>query len=593
MSSVDSESKTSVWKSVADSFSARASGLNLRQRILLILCLAALPAFLIAFSLAANKLAEQTREIETSMERLARIGAAQHDAIIEKARGVLETIAVRGPAIVQDPAVCELAMSTVPESRGMLSNVTVFDSAGRAICSKQTDRQAGPAAASWFAKARDSGTFVLGDYTVGEDGVGTVNLALPLMDSASGFAGAVALGLDPKWLDFVASTVELPDSVTLSSFDTQGRLLSNNSPVNPDGTTDTAPPSESARQYMSGVQEGTLRAEDTSGRPRVYGFQRTDTAGIVIAAGSPPYAEFVTYTDALLHTLAAPLAVLGLTLLAAGFAAEMFVARHVRQMTRTAEEIKSGDYSERTSVPYDEHEIGELAVAFDDMADTIEMEHKTLTSRVERSDVLIDELNHRVKNNFQTVLSMLEMNGMNISASEAQRRLKGLSYRLRALAEIHRVLYEDQNSQSPPNVGAYVRKLSRLLNEAYDGSANLRLQLGPRASQVRLSVADSISLGLILNELISNAQKHAFAPGRRGTIRISLSTARAGRGRDRQLMLRVTDSGNGLPAEFELGKTERASSGLRLVQAMTRHLNGEFEVERLSRGTGFLVRFPI
>ncbi|MGD9867015.1 MAG: sensor histidine kinase [Hyphomicrobiales bacterium] len=587
MSSVGADIEQRRVARFADWFSSVASGLTLRQRMLMIILLAALPGIAVAFSLAAGRIVDQTRQIELTVERLARVGAAQHDVVLERARALLETIAARGPAIVQEPVSCRQAMQQLPQTRSAFAGVAVYDSQGLRICATQEIGLPRDASGlGWFRKAGEGGGLVLGGYEVAGDGTAILTAALPVRKADGGSAGTVAVAIDLRWIDFVASTVQLPERMTISAFGADGQLLSHNFNSKEKDTGDIAAPSGPARQQMGGAQEGTLRADDATGSPRVYGFKATGSGGLVIAVGSPRYAEYVEYGDALFHTVAAPLAVLALALLAAAFAAEMFVARHVRSLTRTTEAVAAGDLSERSEVPYDEHEIGELAEAFDGMVATIEDEQGQLISSVERGEVLIRELNHRVKNNFQMVLSMLEIGGRGMSAEQAQKRLKGLSGRVLALSEIHRLLYEEYNDRSP-SLGTFTRELAGLLGTAYQDASDIRISIEPAASGAKLSIAHSISLGLILNELISNACKHAFAKGKDGRVRISLKRENGG---ERRVILTVADNGKGLPDGFQLSSD--GSTGLRLIKALTRHIGGEVTVERLKRGTAIHVAFP-
>ncbi|MEC9367303.1 MAG: histidine kinase dimerization/phosphoacceptor domain -containing protein, partial [Pseudomonadota bacterium] len=544
---------------LANRFRSLAAGLSLRQRILLIVCLAALPGIAVAFSLAASKIVDQTRQIELTVERLARIGAAQHDVVLEKARVLLEAVAARGGA-------CEAAVASLPKDQTAFTGIAIFGADGKLLCGANPEGiPADASRESWFAKGREARKFVLGAYAVGAGGKAVVTAALPLSNPDGSFAGFAALGIDMRWIDFVAATVKLPERMTISAFDAKGTLLSHNFASQDTGTKEAAAPSQPSREQMASLPEGVLRADDTSGSPRVYGFKATESGGLVIAVGSPRYAEHVEYGDALLSTVAAPLTVLALALLAAGFAAEMFVARYVRSLTRSTEAVAAGDLSERSDVPYDEHEIGELAEAFDDMVETLEDEQGSLSGQVERGDVLIRELNHRVKNNFQMVLSMLEIGSRRLSPEDAQERLKGLSGRVMALAEIHRLLYEEYNDKSP-NLGHFIRELARLLGRVYRGATDVRIRIDASAADAFLSIAHSISLGLILNELISNAHKHAFRPGRSGRVTISLKKATSSAGDGDRVKLSVTDDGKGVPDGFDMASN--GSTGLRLIAAL-------------------------
>jgi two-component sensor histidine kinase len=302
--------------------------------------------------------------------------------------------------------------------------------------------------------------------------------------------------------------------------------------------------------------------------------------------GLPPYLQSAKYGEALFKALAAPLMILAFALLAAGYASEVLVTRYVRSLTRTAESIAEGNLKERSEVPYEAYEIGRLAHAFDEMADAIESNQAELRDLVRERDVLIRELNHRVKNNLQIMLSLLHMGGRDITAETAQERLKSLMGRVRTLAEIHRLLY--QEFEERPAVDRYLERLAALLGEFYDLKF-APVEIDPEMRGIGARIGQSISVGLVLNELVANARKHAFPDGRSGSIRLRLRKVQ-GQAED-QAHLTVEDDGVGLPKDFDFAAG--SSTGTRIVSALARQLGGRLWVERLPRGTAVHLQFPL
>jgi two-component sensor histidine kinase len=237
-------------------------------------------------------------------------------------------------------------------------------------------------------------------------------------------------------------------------------------------------------------------------------------------------------------------------------------------------------------VPYDLYEIGRLAQALDSMATALGDDNTKLETLVEERGTLIRELNHRVKNNMQIVLSMMRGAGAGSSDPEVRDRIATLAARIENLAQIHELLYQRYDTDVPP-LASYVRELSKLLGEFYEH------ELGPAEisgaiDDVKLSIGQCISFGIVLNELVANAHKHAFADGDRGTIAITVVGEKTEA--ERQVHLIVSDNGVGLPEGFDLD--DAASTGSRLMRGLTRQLQGEIWIERLQRGTAIHVRFP-
>ena len=336
--------------------------LSLRQRILLLLALAGLPGIAVAIFLAAAWLQDQTQQIEVSVQRLAKLAAAQHETVIENARILSAAIAQGHTLDDLRSDGCRAYLSEWLEGFPALTSLSLFDDQGLRVCATaDAGLPVNAGQADWFNQARAEKTFILGRYTVLESGSPVLVAAHPMLDDAQEFKGTVSVGIDLRWLSFLSNTIELPEDATISAVTEEGMLLLHSAaaPLAEDAEVG-APPSPQALGQLAVLSGGTLRAENAYGSPRVYGIQKTTTGGIVVAIGHTPYLGYARYRDALVNTLASPLLVLVLALIAAGYAAEAFVARYVRSLTQTAEAIKEGDLSARSEIPYGKYEIGRL-----------------------------------------------------------------------------------------------------------------------------------------------------------------------------------------------------------------------------------------
>jgi two-component sensor histidine kinase len=149
------------------------------------------------------------------------------------------------------------------------------------------------------------------------------------------------------------------------------------------------------------------------------------------------------------------------------------------------------------------------------------------------------------------------------------------------MAMIHERLYRSTNV-AEINMGEYIRELAVYLFQSHNASGRgIRLQL--QADDLCLAINPAVTCGLLLNELISNALKHAFPGGRSGEIRIAFQAAPDG-----QLALVVADDGVGFPPGSGLYTTE--SLGLQLVNALTAQLNGTIDLE-CQHGVRFTIKF--
>lgn len=224
-----------------------------------------------------------------------------------------------------------------------------------------------------------------------------------------------------------------------------------------------------------------------------------------------------------------------------------------------------------------------------DITDRKRAEEALRTSLAEK-EVLLREIHHRVKNNMQVLSSLVSLQtksslmGHSPSANDQKVRdaFDDLRDRVRSMALVHEKLYQSGNFASL-DFAAYTRNLLESLWHAHrsEVAIDLKLELEP----VEVAMEQAVPCGLLLNELVINALKHAFQGRSEGTVTISTRTVENGR-----VSLRVRDNGVGLPEG--LNWREASSLGLRLVQILSRQLNGAVKARRPEGGgTEFEVTF--
>lgn len=182
---------------------------------------------------------------------------------------------------------------------------------------------------------------------------------------------------------------------------------------------------------------------------------------------------------------------------------------------------------------------------------------------------LIREIHHRVKNNFHIVASLLEIQSSYLKSTEALSAIKESQHRIHSMSIIHQKLYQS-DTLSTIHMPEYIYELVEYLRESYAIRENIAFSL--QVDNIELDHASAITLGLILNEAITNAIKYAFAKTEDGKIAISLTHIS-----DSQLLLSIGDNGRGLPGDFssKIG----ASMGMELLQGLTDDLGGSFRIE--------------
>ncbi len=205
----------------------------------------------------------------------------------------------------------------------------------------------------------------------------------------------------------------------------------------------------------------------------------------------------------------------------------------------------------------------------------------TLRASLKEKEVLLKEIHHRVKNNLQVVSSLLNLQMGAIKDPAYRDIFRDSQDRVKSMALIHEHLYHTRDL-SRIEIGAYMRSLTASLVRSYSISASIDLSV--QTDGITLGIDMAAPCGLLVNELVSNAVKHAFPNRRRGRISIELSL-----GQDSRFRLVVEDDGCGMPAGLDWRNT--SSLGLRLVSILSEQLDGEARLLDADPGTRFEVVF--
>ncbi len=204
-----------------------------------------------------------------------------------------------------------------------------------------------------------------------------------------------------------------------------------------------------------------------------------------------------------------------------------------------------------------------------------------IKASLQEKEVLLKEIHHRVKNNLQVISSLLDLQVQQLKEPELQAIFQDSCNRIKSMALVHENLYQSRN-YAQVNFPEYIESLTRNLLQIYGVRANL-ITLEKDLDEVTLSLETAIPCGLIINELVSNALKHAFPNSANGAVSITL---RFDGGNN--YVLTIRDSGVGLP--FNWDNQAPKSLGLQLVKVLAEQLNGVLQVDCHS-GTEFRLIF--
>jgi len=207
----------------------------------------------------------------------------------------------------------------------------------------------------------------------------------------------------------------------------------------------------------------------------------------------------------------------------------------------------------------------------------LQAERDRLAQLLTEKDALLEEVHHRVKNNLQVIASLLRLQAEAFGGAFGDARLSAAlresQNRVESMALIHQQLYETHNLREV-DLAAHAAELANRLMHAH-GIDPARVHCRVQMEELRLPVDRAIPAALILNELLSNAMKHAFADGRPGTIEVKGEVT--GGQRDGDVVIEVRDDGRGLPSGA--GSQPPHRLGLYIVGILTRQLRGAFVIE--------------
>ena len=223
-----------------------------------------------------------------------------------------------------------------------------------------------------------------------------------------------------------------------------------------------------------------------------------------------------------------------------------------------------------------------MAVIYDDITDRTQADIQ-LNEALEEKNILIKEIHHRVKNNLNVVVSLLNLSEEKIDSIETAREaFRQSRERIYSIALVHENLYQSEHLSEVEMEGYIQNMVWHLKADSPAGQAEITYLLD--IEKLKLDITKAVPCGIILNELIMNAQKHAFPQNKDGNIAIGLKEKA-----DQMIELYVHDNGIALPQNFSSAETD--SLGLTLIRILSKQIDGTFTIDT-SRGKKFSILFP-
>jgi PAS domain S-box-containing protein len=223
--------------------------------------------------------------------------------------------------------------------------------------------------------------------------------------------------------------------------------------------------------------------------------------------------------------------------------------------------------------------ISEVSCLAFEITKSKETENK-LRNTVKEKEILLKEVHHRVKNNLQVISSILSLQASYVADKKTLDILKESQDRIKTMSFVHERLYQNSDFSSI-KIGEYILSLVKDLIYSYKTDEN-EVKLKAQFDNIYLNLDQAIPCGLIVNELVSNALKHAFKQTKKGKLNINIKKKK------NKIELKISDNGIGLPDKIVTNDTE--TLGFQLVHALVDQLDGTIKLNR-SKGTEYLINF--
>jgi two-component sensor histidine kinase len=553
---------------------------SLRARLVLLVGVAMLAPGALAVLQAVSSYNNSIRILEQNLSQAAQLAANEEVGIISASREILTSLAANPDVRGFSSGTCRHALERAIAGLDQYSAAIVADEEGGLVCT--SDPVPEPVSVKdfpWFNEIMRGEPFVVSDLQLApwlsRWGMMT---AVPLFDEAGAIRGAVALFIGLDWLTRRYATAAQGSDTVLALLDSKGDVITQERQKS--GTLSGLPSVRLIAQRLDASTK-TFRARGADGTWRLYVLSPLLGAKVFVILGTPLLAAIGPLALQVAWGIFTPLLMWALAVVVVWVGLEHLVVRWITYLERITSAYASGRQSVRPErVSAAPLEIRSLGETFTRMADLISARENELRESLAQKEMLVREIHHRVKNNLQLVMSLLNLHARRIRDPRAEAAFAEARSRINALATLHRRLYESESLQQV-DLRWFLEDLCVELRRG-GLSGNRHIELTVEAPEEVIGPEIAVPLGLLVTEAITNAYKHAF-PGRdHGRIEV-----RVERESPTHLVVHVIDNGVG----FDASGKETSGLGSSLIHAFVRQLHGDIEITS-DAGTRVRVRFP-
>lgn len=560
---------------------------GLRPRLVLIVGIAMLAPGALAVLQAISSYNSSMRILEQNLAQAAQLSATEQVNMISASREILTSLAAQSDIRVGEGPACRRALQRAIGGLDQYAGAAIVNAKGEFTCASRPMRSAVHVEdRTWFKSIMSGDGFVISDLIVSRWlGTWGIVTAVPLVDDEGIIKGGVMLFIGLDWLTRRYHYGNEADDTAFALLDSQGEIITGEperSPVkSPLPTRDIV--NEHLRTHLQGVQTQTFRARGHDGVWRLYAISPLLGGRIFVILGTPMLTAIGPLALQVAWGVFTPLLMWVLAIAVVWFGIEHLVVRWISYLERITSAYAAGRHNVRPErVSAAPAEIKSLGETFSRMADLLSAREHELRESLAQKEILVREIHHRVKNNLQLVMSLLNLHARRIRDPRAEVAFAEARSRINALATLHRRLYESENLQEIDLRWFLEDLCAELRRGGLSRGRNVELMVDSPSEVIGPDVA--VPLGLLVTEAITNAYKHAFNERDGGHICVQVV-----RESPSSLLLTIRDDGTGFDASASA--PDQAGLGRSLIEAFVRQLRGELAL-RSEDGTVVEVRFP-
>ena len=542
---------------------------RLRFVLALILAVALFPLLLIAMAQTWGEAREEQRVQKDRMIILGALAASELNESISRAQGIIDAVSTRGFAFMSAPGGCSRSMAQIAGGDVNLTNIVLTNANGEVICTALEDAQNMDLGdESWHQELQSGAQRSVSGVQLGRVSHRPILIVASRLGRDGDFRGVAAASVDVLQASRALIDNAMSDgSMVLLVTPDEAREVDTSRVLKP-VTFDLHEELLSQVQQLDRPEPMRLSVDGRE-RPAVLAPLVDHQLALLLISPTPTTQWGLVSVAA---TFLIPLLMYALALASVWLAVDHYVLRWLGYLRRIAAVYGSGRLDvvpvRARNAP---REIRELANTMGEMATSLEEQHSELEASVEQRGALLREIHHRVKNNLQIIVSLLNLQAGRMADGEGRSALMEARRRINALSLVHRSLYEADDLRAVHMPG-FLKELTLNLQQVSDDGTR-SITVDADCDDVSFEPDTAVPIALFVTEAVTNAYKHAFRDRSQGKITVTLTAPSID-----ELTLRVSDNGVGMTEAADQG------TGSSLMEAFAMQVEGETWSESNAEG---------